>query len=1125
MKRLISIILVLLLLTMMIMPISAEEAEIVTSCKVSANGIVVKGNTGVAYDKVTIALIKPDSDSVVINNEETFLKKFAYATVVTTDFDGTFEKTLIFKEAVNGAILYVSNKKVTEEIAIIREDNTAIYDGTEYVFNFVDYRDDGVLFKGRTDVADKQFTILILNPDFVFDDYKSGNEAVVYDKVDVLSDEYCRFEKHISLNFDSGKEYNAYLLTENEEDDAYGKKLTVLQQPEEIYVSKTKSGENVFSSIEDARDYLRTNLKDVAVNVIIDGGEYNISSALLFTSSDARTTYTRVKYIAKDCEEVIISGGNKIANQYISPVTDTDILNRVYVDVKDRLVEIDLAGAGVNDDIISFTNNYIEGKSLTVPYVYLNGELQTLAQWPNEGFAKYIYENSVLSCEDTDKLSRWSTAEDLYLKGYFISTWFGKWIKVNSVTTSINVSDTNIENSTANNRFKAVNLLEEIDVSGEWFIDKENKKMYYLPPHTLTDADVLEIGGIRDDIIRVEGAKNITFENLTIEKNFDAAILGSNKAEETKYSNGIEIKASDSINVQGCIIRNSAVNGVAAISNSKNIWIDGCRIYNTGFDGVVAAGQNADTLESTNYIVSNCHISDVSLNSMQNYGSAIRLNSTGALAENNLIHNMRAAAINYVGSENVIRNNEIYNASTEIADSGAVYTGRRWDSVGNIIEKNYIHQIGPVENVGKEIWYLYFDDAHAGNIARSNILVGRNETFVNGVHLAQGPNNTINSNIFVNFGDGDGNGNNVYTSYRGGFRATLLTTLLGIKDYLGVYSEKYSYLSDLLALYKVTDALQITADSDTSYFDYGSYKENNIVSNNITNKGAIVYDKGYYNNPSGRWWYTNGFRSFDEKMDITQSGNKENTGDVFVNSAIGDYRVDSNKLTTVPEGVLTEDFDLNTIGILKKGPSAKKFNLLYPSNGEVNAETSTMLSWEKSYDADCYEYVVAKDEKFSTIFKLGTTTTNFAEISGLDADTTYYWKVEAKTSARVKESWGCEQIFVFSTYTDKVNIDITYGNISAKDEQGEIIEKLKAKEKISVTDVITSDIPVSKKLVYVFAVYNKEGCILYTKIKNTTVTSRSSPILIMEFEMPEIIGADKYKMFRWESFKTLKPIQ
>ena len=1133
MKKTISIMLAIVLIVALLVPVSASETTIVTSAEVTATGILVKGNTGFISDNVTIALLKsgvtPDELSD-INSEEEFYEKVAYATVVVTDDEGKFEKQLKTKDVTEGTLLYVTNGKTADVISVTNVDTSETYTGTEYVFNFVDYRNSGVLFKGVTDVENKKFKIVILKYGYTFNDYKKDSNSSVYGEADITSDEYARFEAQIDAQIEAGKKYYAYLITEDENSEDYGKKITTLQKPVEIYVSKTRTGENVFSSIENARNYLRTNLTDTAVDVIIDGGEYNVSSALLFTSADARTTYTRVKYIAKAGEEVIISGGKKIANQYISPVTDTDVLNRVYENVKDRLVEIDLQGAGVNESIINFTDYYVKGKPLTVPYVYLNGELQTISQWPNDGFAKYTYDadNKVLTYSDLDRISRWSNAEDLYLKGYFTSTYIGKWIKVDSVTTSINVSDTDIKNNTSNNRFKAVNLLEEIDVSGEWFIDKEKSKMYYLPPHEITDADVLEIGGIKDDIIRIDGAKNITFENLTLEKNFDTELLTSNKAEDTKYSNGIEIKASDSINIQGCIIRNSAVNGVA-VASGKNIWVDGCRIYNTGFDGVVVSGQNRSTLESRNYIISNCHISDVSLNGMQNYGSAIRLNSTGAIAENNIIHNVRAVAINYVGSENVIRNNEIYNASTETADSGAIYTGRRWDSVGNIIEKNYIHQIGPVEDIGKEIWYIYFDDAHAGNIARSNILIGRNKAFVNGVQLAHGPNNSINSNIFVDFGDGDGNGNNVDTSYRGGFHASMLKTLLDISNYMDVYSEKYSYLNDLLKLYKVTDASQITADSDISYFDYGSYKENNIVNNNITNKGYVVYDDGYNaNGSSGKWWINNGFRNMltgfsFTKMDITKSGNKEKTGDVFVNSAIGDYRVDTSKLSSVPEGVLTEAFDINTIGLVKTIPSVKDFGLLYPSNGKLDAETSMILSWEKSYDADSYKYYIATDENFDDIIVSGNVTTNFAEISGLDENTKYYWKVEANTSARVKENWECENIFTFSTYTD-VSIDITYGDISVKNEQGEDIT-LTAGEIIRVTDDIISAIPASQKLVYIFAVYDKEENLLYTKINNITVTSSSSSVLILEFEMPAISGADKYKVFRWESFKNLKPIK
>ena len=52
-------------------------------------------------------------------------------------------------------------------------------------------------------------------------------------------------------------------------------------------------------------------------------------------------------------------------------------------------------------------NGYYNGYGV---YVYLNGELQTISQWPNDGFAKYTYdaENKVIekSMELTIEVSR-----------------------------------------------------------------------------------------------------------------------------------------------------------------------------------------------------------------------------------------------------------------------------------------------------------------------------------------------------------------------------------------------------------------------------------------------------------------------------------------------------------------------------------------------------------------------------------------------------------------------------------------------------------------------------------------------------------------------------------------------
>ena len=1119
MKKRVSVILVLFTLLNLWMPVYAS-GNIVDNVLVSENGLVVSGTTGSSMDEVTIALLKADakvSDLKDISTKEDFLSKVAYITIVTTGLNGSYEKAIKVKST-EGTTLYVTNQKQTYIAAINK--GTVVEETGKYV-NFIDYSDDRILFKGMTDYANTELRILVLKEGNTLADYVKDNSVLLI-SANVTSGDDARYELYIDNVLEKGKKYNTYIVKNGSNLTANKNNSYIIEIPTEIYVSNKRNGPDVFPSIKAARDYLKTNLKDVPVDVIIDEGEF---TSISFEAEDKRTTDKRVKYKAADGEKVVLTGGKKIRSDNIVTVTDENILNMVYDHVKGKLVQINLNEAGM-EGIANFAEEVEQYKMPVVPYVFLNGKLQKLAQWPNEdyetigtvknigetalgnttGRAKFVFDNA-------DKLNKWKNAENMYLKGYFVYAWSGEWAKVDTVDSqekTITLKNPTYYGIEKGQRFAAVNLLEEIDIPGEWYISKENI-MYYLPPCELSNEDVLEIATLEDDIVRFNNTGSIILDGLIIEKTYNSKPLNAENS-TTATSNGVEIKKSEEIGVFGCTIRNVSANGVVS-SESRNVWVDRCRIYNTGLSGINFTGQDKITLKSNNNIASDCNISDVSLNYMYNSATGIKLNSTGNLAENNTIHNVVTNGIYYNGSENIIRNNEIYLASTETADSGAIYTGRRWDSVGNIIEKNYIHQIGPEKDLGKEIWYIYFDDAHAGNIARSNILVGNNKENTRGVHIAQGPNNVINSNTFVNFGTAS----LIDFSYRGPFHELVFTSLETIPYNEAPYSTKYPYLSQLGALY----------DAETKEFDYKSYKENIDASYNISsNSGTMINDKGVTWLPNGGtryWWYKNGGRKSGTKMYKTTIDNRENVGEVFVNASDGDYRVKNSY--NAPQGVLTEsNFNINSIGS-KNAAEDKEFKLLYPANGELYADTTLTFAWEKSYDADNYIYTIAKDKDFDNVVKSGSTTSTFVQVSGLSADTTYYWKVEAETKARVKKSWQAEKIYVFSTYTSQQDFDITYGNLEAKYNTGEKVTELISGEKITVTDEITSKIPASDKLVYIFAVYSQNGELLHTSIKHMTVVSDENPVVIMEFIMPDIKEAYNYKIFRWECFSTLKPIK
>ena len=67
--------------------------------------------------------------------------------------------------------------------------------------------------------------------------------------------------------------------------------------------------------------------------------------------------------------------------------------------------------------------------------------------------------------------------------------------------------------------------------------------------------------------------------------------------------------------------------------------------------------------------------------------------------------------------------------------------------------------------------------------------------------------------------------------------------------------------------------------------------------------------------------------------------------------------------------------------------------LLFPENNATSVDISEVFTWENDDNAANYEIQVASDVSFNTIVVMETTEDNFYNVSNLEYNTTYYWRV------------------------------------------------------------------------------------------------------------------------------------
>jgi hypothetical protein len=207
------------------------------------------------------------------------------------------------------------------------------------------------------------------------------------------------------------------------------------------------------------------------------------------------------------------------------------------------------------------------------------------------------------------------------------------------------------------------------------------------------------------------------------------------------FGAGISIRGGTKNAVLGCRIFDTGRDGIS-INGGTTHLVRGCDLYNIGSTGIVINGGDRKTLTPGDHRAVNNHIHHFGRLS-RTYAGAFSLHGVGNIVRSNRIHDAPHLAIAYGGNENRIERNEIYRVVQETSDAGALYTGRDWTTQGNIIEENYIHDLGTSDSHGT--MGVYLDDCDSGDTIRRNVFYRASRA----VFIGGGRDNIVENNLFV----------------------------------------------------------------------------------------------------------------------------------------------------------------------------------------------------------------------------------------------------------------------------------------------------------------------------------------------------------------------------------------
>ncbi len=633
---------------------------------------------------------------------------------------------------------------------------------------------------------------------------------------------------------------------------------TSLAAARNFYVSPTGSDANSgtdpdqpFATLEAARDAVRVILRQESsdpapVTVWLRGGDHVRTRAFELGRADSGTPTAPVMWRAYGEEAPRLLGGRRLgrtgpvqegAKRGALPgfvgVTNAAVLARLTPEAQEHVLQYDLRGEGISE------LGQMKSRGFGRPTTPAHAELfygtrpMTLARWPNEGEFSRIAGFPDATAQGDDhggKIGRleegfqfegerplgWQNPGEAWVHGYWSWDWANSYEKVVAIDRERRLVKTappyGLYGFRKGQRFYFLNVLEELDQPGEWFVDAPAGLLYFWPPAPATDAGstpravpevVLSLLG--EPLIKLSEVSHVTFRGLIL---------------EATRASAVQISSGTSNRMAGCLIRNVGNYGVT-IEGGTGHGVSGCDILDTGDGGVSLSGGDRQTLTAAGHYAENCHFQRQGRWS-KCYVPAVLMSGVGLRASHNLIHDHPHCAILFTGNEHLLEYNDIHHIALETGDVGAIYTGRDYSFRGNRIRHNYIHHTG---GVGMGSMGVYMDDCVSGTEVYGNVFYK--------VHWAMfiggGRDHRVENNLFVDCDPAvrmDGRGLDrapVWFNMVNGF---MRERLLAMPP--GLYRERYPALATLDPYYGPPEGPPIEGDAFK-----GVPPEGNLVARNI----------------------------------------------------------------------------------------------------------------------------------------------------------------------------------------------------------------------------------------------------------------------------------------------------
>jgi Right handed beta helix region len=551
--------------------------------------------------------------------------------------------------------------------------------------------------------------------------------------------------------------------------------------------------EQPWQTLEHSRDAVRAWRRSQpagsgeAVTVWLRGGTYLLSRTFELTAEDSGTASAPVTFAAYRNETVRLSGGFTIPAGAFGQVHEAAALRRLPAESVPRVLEVDLRALGITD----FGRHRQFGHGLPVVpaplELFWNDAPLQVARYPNQGaidIGQIIDSGSIPRVGDyserggrfryTDpRHARWVGVEDVWFQGYFNHGYADDKIRAASIdpvkgeVTLASPHMYGLGSGQNFNQYVALNLLEELDQPGEWYVDAKAGKLFVWPPSEVGGARV-SVSLLEQALVALDHVSFCTLRGLTIEEG---------------RALGVSIEGGSDNLIVDCVVRNVGTAGILLGQGARQTFphitadgytgepvsreigsfsshlylnttwerdagkrhvIEGCEVYNTGSGGVFLGGGSKRRLVPGNNVVTDCRIHD--FNRRNKMGApGIMVDGCGNRVVHNEIYNADLQGIFVHGNDHIFEFNHIHHVAQNSNDASAWYLGRDPSDQGNMVRWNFFQDVGRPDR--KWTMGVYCDDATCGVRVEGNVFY-RAGSF-GSVYSNGGQDIVIRNNLFI----------------------------------------------------------------------------------------------------------------------------------------------------------------------------------------------------------------------------------------------------------------------------------------------------------------------------------------------------------------------------------------